>query len=76
MQSKKISENATKVLHTLNEQAEVSLNELYQSQSISMNFNDVMLAIGWLVHDSKVTLQQSGDQIIVRNIAMTGHYFG
>lgn len=64
MEKAKIGFNAGKVWRILNKKGELSIHEL--CREVSMTFEDVAMAIGWLSREGKVNLIRKGDMLFLK----------
>lgn len=63
MEKTKVGLNAGKVWHVLNENGELSMNDL--CHNLDLQFEDVALAIGWLARENKIVMSRKDDILYV-----------
>ena len=73
MEKTKIGFNAGKVWRILSKKGELSIHEL--CRELSLTFEDVTLAIGWLAREGKVTLIRKNNMLYA-NIGNIEFSFG
>lgn len=61
MEKTKIGLNAGKVWRILNEKGELSMYEL--CRLLSLTFEDVAMAIGWLARERKILIKRKGNML-------------
>ena len=76
MEKTKIGLNAGKVWRILNEKGELSMFDL--CRELSLTFEDVALAIGWLAREDKIFLRKREGMLFasIENVEFTFGYGG
>ena len=71
MEKTKIGSNAGKVWRILNEKGELSMFDL--CRELSLTFEDVALAIGWLAREDKILLRKIEEMLFasIENVEFT-----
>lgn len=71
MEKNKIGLNAGKVWHILNEKGELSMFEL--CRELSLKFEDLALAVGWLAREDKIQLRNREGMLFasIENVEFT-----
>lgn len=73
MEKEKIGMDAGRVWYAVNEEVEISLRDL--SQKLSMSVEEVSFAIGWLARENNICIRRKNGIWFVRNEGGSNFFF-